>query len=125
MLTAVVSSLFEGITEFLPVSSTGHLTIAEKLLGLQVDAAEVTAFTAIIQVGAIAAVFVYFWSDIVRLATGWGRGLVSTRARREREWRFGWYVIAGSVPIGVLGLAGRHLVEDTRSLWFVAGALIA
>lgn len=79
---------------------------------------------AIIQVGAIAAVFVYFRADIVRLATGWSRGLASARNRRTQEWRFGWHVIAGSVPIGVVGLAGRHLVEDARSLWFVAGAPI-
>lgn len=124
LVQAVLLGVIEGVTEFLPVSSTGHLTIAEKLLGLRVDDPGVTAFTAIIQVGAIAAVFVYFRADIVRLAAGWGRGLVSAAARGERDWRFGWYVIAGSLPIGAAGLVGRHLVDDARNLWFVAVALI-
>ncbi len=124
LFQAVFLGLIEGLTEFLPVSSTGHLTIAEKLIGLQVDDAGVTAFTAIIQVGAIAAVFVYFRDDIIRLAGGWSRGLVSPVSRSEREWRFGWYIIAGSIPIGVVGLAGRGLVADARNLWFVAAALI-
>ena len=65
---AIVLGIVEGLTEFLPVSSTGHLTIAEKWLGLQVDDPSVTAFTAVIQMGAIAAVLVYFWRDITRIA---------------------------------------------------------
>ncbi|ROT34264.1 undecaprenyl-diphosphate phosphatase [Micromonospora sp. HM5-17] len=124
IVQAVILGVVEGLTEFLPVSSTGHLTITEKLLGLRVDDAGVTAFTAIIQVGAIAAVFVYFHSDIARLVTGWCRGLGTPAARSKQEWRFGWYIIAGSIPIGVVGLAGKHLVEAARSLWFVAAALI-
>ena len=64
---ALVLGIVEGLTEYLPVSSTGHLTIAEKLLGLPVDDAAVTAYTAIIQVGAIAAAVIYFWKDIVRI----------------------------------------------------------
>lgn len=125
LFQAVLLGVLEGVTEFLPVSSTGHLTIAEKIVGLQVDDAGVTAFTAIIQMGAIAAVLVYFRADITKLVTGWSRGLVNTAARSEREWRFGWYVAAGSIPIGLAGLAGRHLVADARSLWCVAVALIA
>lgn len=113
-----------GLDRILPVSSTGPLTIAEKLLGLRVNDGAVTAFTAIIQVGAIAAVLVYFRTDIAALTAGWTRGLVSSSARPEREWRFGWYVVAGSIPIGIVGLAGKHLVADARSLWFVAVAVI-
>src|SRR4051794_21758013 len=70
---AVILGIVEGLTEFLPISSTGHLTIAEQLLGLQVDAKDVTAFTAVIQVGAIAAVVLYFWRDIVRIVVAWVR----------------------------------------------------
>ena len=65
---AIILGIVEGLTEFLPVSSTGHLTIAEKLMGLKVDDVGVTAFTAIIQVGAIAAVLLYFRKDIAELA---------------------------------------------------------
>ena len=74
LLQAVLLGIVEGLTEFLPVSSTGHLTIVEKLLGLKVDDPGVTAFTAIIQVGAIIAVIVYFRRDIVRLIAAWIRG---------------------------------------------------
>lgn len=122
---AVLLGIVEGITEFLPVSSTGHLTITEKLLGLPVDDPAVTAFTAVIQVGAIAAVFVYFWRDIARLSRAWFRGLFSREARDDFDYRFGWYVIAGSVPIGVVGYAAQDLIRGPlRSLWWVAGSLV-
>lgn len=122
---AIVLGVVEGVTEFLPVSSTGHLTIVEKLLGLPIDDPAVTAYTAVIQVGAIAAVFVYFWRDIARLARAWFRGLASAPARREHDYRFAWYVIAGSIPIGLAGYLGQDLIRGPlRSLWWVAGALI-
>ncbi|MDQ1616022.1 MAG: undecaprenyl-diphosphatase, partial [Actinomycetota bacterium] len=78
---AALLGVVEGLTEFLPVSSTGHLTIVEKMLGLPIDDDGVTAFTAIIQVGAIAAVIVYFVKDILRIVSGWGRGLVRAEVR--------------------------------------------
>lgn len=124
-LQSVVLGVVEGLTEFLPVSSTGHLTICEKLLGLSVDDAGVTAFTAIIQVGAIVAVLLYFRADVVALIGAWFRGLRSPAARGVPEYRLAWYVIAGTVPIGVVGLASRGLVAGPlRSLWVVAAGLI-
>jgi undecaprenyl-diphosphatase len=123
---ALVLGVVEGITEFLPVSSTGHLTIAERLLGLRVDDPGVTAFTAIIQVGAIAAVLIYFRTDIVRLVRAWVSGLLHPSARRDPDYRLAWFVIAGSVPIGIVGFAARDLVSGRlRSLGVVAVALIA
>jgi len=123
---AVILGIVEGLTEFLPVSSTGHLTITEKLLDLPVDDPAVTAFTAVIQVGAIAAVILYFAKDIGRLIAAFFRGLFSKPARQEFDYRFAWYVIAGSVPIGVAGLLGKDLITGPlRSLWVVAIALIA
>ncbi len=122
---AIVLGIVEGITEFLPISSTGHLTITEKLMGLPIDDPAVTAFTAVIQIGAIAAVLVYFAKDIGRLARAWGRGLVSAPARQEFDYKFAWYVIAGSIPIGIVGFLGRDLITGPlRSMWFVAGSLI-
>lgn len=122
---AILLGIVEGITEFLPVSSTGHLTITEKLLGLKIDDPAVTGYTAVIQVGAIAAVFVYFWRDISRLTTAWFRGLTSATARQDYDYRLGWYVIAGSIPIGIVGFAAQSLIKGPlRSLWWVAGALI-
>ncbi len=122
---SVVLGVVEGLTEFLPVSSTGHLTIAEKLLGLSVDAPSVTAYTVIIQFGAIVATFLYFWRDIVRLVTAWVGGLRSP-ARRDHDYLFAWYVIAGSVPVVIAGLLFKNAITGSlRSLWVVAIALIA
>jgi undecaprenyl-diphosphatase len=125
LFQAIILGIVEGITEFLPISSTGHLTITEGLMGLPVDDPGVTAFTAIIQVGAIAAVFVYFWADIVRLATAWGRGIVSQEARGAHDYRFAWYVIWGSIPIGIVGFLGRDVISGPlRNLWVVVAALL-
>jgi undecaprenyl-diphosphatase len=122
---AIILGIVEGITEFLPVSSTGHLTITERLLGLPVDDPAITAYTAVIQVGAIAAVFVYFARDIARLSKAWFRGVFSAPARQEFDYRFGWYVIAGSIPIGIVGFFGQDVIKGPlRSLWWVAGSLI-
>jgi undecaprenyl-diphosphatase len=126
LFQAVVLGIVEGLTEFLPVSSTGHLTIAEKLLGLEVDDPAITAYTAVIQVGAIVAVLAYFAKDLARIIRGWVLGLVRSSAREAEEYRFGWLIIMGSIPIGIVGVAAKPLIEGPlRSLWFVAGGLIA
>ncbi|MFD8492711.1 undecaprenyl-diphosphate phosphatase [Amycolatopsis sp. NPDC059657] len=123
---SVVLGIVEGLTEFLPVSSTGHLKITEGLLGIPVGDQAVVGFTAVIQVGAIAAVLVYFFRDIARFAAAWGRGLVSAEARRERDYKFAWWVIAATVPIVVAGLLFQSLVKGPlASLWVVAVSLIA
>jgi undecaprenyl-diphosphatase len=124
LLDALLLGIVEGLTEFLPVSSTGHLTIAEKLLGLQVNDPGVTAFTALIQVGAIAAVLVYFRRDIATLAVAWFRGLLHAQARQQTEYRLAWYVIAGSIPIGIVGFLAKDLISGPlRNLWVVAAGL--
>lgn len=124
-IQAVVLGVVEGLTEFLPVSSTGHLTIAEKLLGLEVDDPGVTAYTAVIQMGAILSVVVYFWADIFRIARAWVVGLAKPGLRGTLDHRMGWYVILGSVPIGIVGLVAKDVITGPlRSLWVVAGALI-
>lgn len=125
LLHAILLGIIEGITEFLPVSSTGHLTIAEKLLGLPVDDAGVTAFTAIIQFGAIIAVIVYFRGDISRLWMAWTRGLFRRTARANPDYRFAWYVIAGSLPIGIIGFLAKNIIAGPlRNLWIVVIGLI-
>ncbi|GAW48356.1 MULTISPECIES: undecaprenyl-diphosphate phosphatase [unclassified Nocardioides] len=122
---AVVLGIVEGLTEFLPVSSTGHLTIAEKALGLDLADEAVTAYTAVIQMGAIAAVVVYFFNDIWRIAKAWSVGLVKPEYRGQLDHRMGWYIIVGSIPVGVGGLLLKDLITgDLRSLWVVAVALI-
>lgn len=124
-LDAVILGVVEGLTEFLPVSSTGHLTVVEGLLGLPVDDPAVTAFTAIIQFGAIVATFLYFRRDILRLAGAWLGGLVSAERRRHPDYRFAWAVILGSLPIVVVGALAKDLVAGPlRNLWVVAAGLV-
>jgi undecaprenyl-diphosphatase len=125
LFEAVVLGVVEGLTEFLPISSTGHLTIFEKLLGLPIDAEEITAYTAVIQVGAILAVLVYFRTDIWRMTHAWALGLFKPEYRGTFDHRFGWYVIVGSIPIVIVALAGRSLITGPlRNLWWIAGSLI-
>ncbi|MFF5296213.1 undecaprenyl-diphosphate phosphatase [Paractinoplanes globisporus] len=125
IVQAIVLGAVEGITEFLPVSSTGHLTIMEKLMGFDIQSPDITAFTAIIQSGAVLATAIFLRKDLIRILAAWFKGLVSRDARKDPDWRFAWAVILGSIPIGIVGLAFQDTIETTlRSLWFVAGALI-
>ena len=122
---AVVLGAVEGLTEFLPVSSTGHLKITEGLMGIPVDDNAVVGFSAVIQVGAIAAVLVYFFQDIVRIVSAWFRGLRDPEERYHHDYRFAWWVICATIPIVAVGLAAKPLIEGPlASLWVVAGSLI-
>lgn len=122
---AIVLGIVEGVTEFLPVSSTGHLTITEKLLGLRVDDPAVTGFTAVVQMGAIAAVIIYFFKDILKMIKSLAGGLTSPAHRETQEFRFGLAVVVGSIPIVVVGLLAKDLITGPlRSLWVVAGGLV-
>jgi undecaprenyl-diphosphatase len=124
-LQAVILGIVEGLTEFLPVSSTGHLTITEKILGLPLDDPSITAYTAVIQMGAIAAVLIYFFSDIWRIAVAWFKGLFRPEYRGHFDHRFGWFVIAGTLPIGVVGFLLKDVISGPlRSLWWVGGSLV-
>jgi undecaprenyl-diphosphatase len=125
IIQAVVLGAVEGITEFLPVSSTGHLTIVEKLFGFDIAADDITAFTAIIQSGAVFATLIFLRKDLIRIIVAWFKGLFSAAGRQNPDWRFAWAVILGSIPIGIIGLAFQDTIEHgLRSLWFIAGALI-
>ncbi|MBK3577866.1 undecaprenyl-diphosphate phosphatase [Streptomyces sp. MBT65] len=122
---AAVLGVVEGVTEFLPVSSTGHLKIVEGLMKIPVDDDSVVGFSAVIQVGAIAAVLVYFFKDIVRIVTAWGRGLRNREERYHHDYRFAWWVIYATIPIVLVGLAAKPLIDGPLgSLWVVAASLI-
>jgi undecaprenyl-diphosphatase len=124
-LQAVILGVVEGLTEFLPISSTGHLTITEQLLGLPVDDPAITAYTAIIQIGAIIATFIYFAGKIARLFRAWVRGLTSVEGREDPDYTLAWAVIVGSLPVGIVGFLARDFISGAaRSLWVVAFALI-
>jgi len=123
---AVLLGVVEGVTEFLPISSTGHLKITEGLLGIPVDNSSVVAFTAVIQVGAIAAALLYFSQDIVRILSAWGRGLADREERYHHDYKFAWWVMYSTLPIVAVGLAAKPLIDGPlASLWVVAGSLIA
>jgi undecaprenyl-diphosphatase len=122
---AAVLGVVEGLTEYLPVSSTGHLTITERILGLRTDSDPITAFTAVIQVGAILAVILYFRREIVAVVRAFVLGIRDPEARRSADYRLAWYVVVGSIPVGVAGLLLRHVIEGPlRSLWAVAAGLV-
>jgi undecaprenyl-diphosphatase len=122
---AVVLGAVEGVTEFLPVSSTGHLKITEGLMGIPVDDSAVVGFSAVIQVGAIAAALVYFSKDIVRFVSAWFRGITDREERYHHDYKFAWWVIYATIPIVGVGLAAKPLIEGPlASLWVVAGSLI-
>jgi undecaprenyl-diphosphatase len=123
---AVILGLVQGLTEFLPISSSAHLRIVGAFMpGLGPNADPGAAFTAITQIGTEAAVVVFFWRDIVRIIGHWFRSLVGKLPRNDPEARMGWLIIVGTIPIVVLGLLFQTAIETTlRSLWIVAGTLI-
>ena len=121
---SIVLGIVEGITEFLPISSTGHLTVAEKLMGVPIDDPSITAYTAIIQVGAMIASIIYFWSDIVRFGGAWFSGLRDV-SKRNSDYRMGWAIIAGFAVTAVIALLGEPLITGPlRSLWAVVIGLV-
>ncbi len=129
-LQAVVLGIVEGLTEFLPVSSTGHLLIAERLMGLPTDTQQqkdaLIGFTAVIQSGAIAAAILYFARDILIIARSFLGGLVSTTKRGTEDFRFALAVLIGSLPIAFVGLALRDAIKEMDThLWVVGVGLIA
>ncbi len=122
---AVVYGLVQGLTEFLPVSSTGHLRLFQAWLNPNVNQAGFTAFTAVIQLGTTIAVVLYFWRELVHIAVAWLRGLVDRSVRDSLEYRMGWYLILATIPVGVFGLIFSHQIETgARNLWVLAIALI-
>lgn len=121
-LQAIVLGISQGLTEFLPISSSAHTLIVSRLFGWQDPGA---AFTAVTQFGTEAAVLLYFWKDIKSITLTWWASLRDASLRSEPDARMGWFVIIGTVPIAVLGIVFKHSIETTaRNLWIVAIALI-
>ena len=121
-LKAVVLGVLQGLTEFLPISSSAHLRIFPELLGWGDPGA---AFTAVIQIGTEVAVVLYFWKDIWRIGSTWCTSLVKPEYRGSLDSRMGWYIIIGSLPIVVLGIALKDIIEkDFRNLWIIGTTLV-
>src|SRR5687768_11765133 len=122
LLKAVVLGIIQGLTEFLPISSSAHLRIFPEWFGWGDPGA---AFTAVIQIGTELAVLIYFRKDIWRIASAWVRALYDPSWRGHVDTRMGWYVIVGSLPIVVLGILLKDVIEnDFRSLWIIGTTLI-
>ena len=120
----VVLSVVQGLTEFLPVSSSGHLAIVSRIFFAD-DAG--ASFTAVSQLGTELAVLVYFARDIVRIVKAWFRGFMGRQvaAHRNADYRLGWYVIIGTIPICILGLFFKDEIRSgVRNLWVIATALV-
>jgi len=122
-IEAVILGLVQGLTEFLPISSSAHVRVVGELMRPGEDPG--SAFTAIIQLGTEAAVLIYFWNDISRIITKWFRSLAGSVPRNDPDVRMGWLVIIGSIPIGVLGLLFESQIDHTlRNLYITATMLI-
>ncbi len=121
-LQAIFLGVLQGLTEFLPISSSAHLAIFPKFFGWGDPGA---AFTAVVQIGTEVAVVIYFWRDIWTIGSGWVRALFDKDHRSASEWRMGWFIIVGSLPIVVLGLALQDLIDqEFRNLWIIGTTLI-
>ena len=122
LFKAVVLGLIQGLTEFLPISSSAHLRIFPELFGWGDPGA---AFTAVIQIGTELAVLIYFRKDIWRIGKAWVRALFRPEYRGDFDARMGWFVILGSLPIVILGVLLKDVIEkDFRNLWIVGCTLI-
>ncbi|MCO1575257.1 MULTISPECIES: undecaprenyl-diphosphate phosphatase [unclassified Crossiella] len=121
-LEALVLGVVQGLTEMLPISSSGHLRIVSELFfGRDAGA----SFTAVTQLGTEAAVLIYFAKDIFRLVGTWFRGFASAEVRRTHDYKLAWYVIIGTIPISVLGLLFKDEIRTSgRNLWIVGTTLV-
>jgi len=127
LLSAILLGLVQGLTEFLPISSSAHIQIANELMNLDhaLTKPELTAFIATIQLGTEAAVLLFFWRDIVRIVKAWAAGILNSQARSNPDSKLGWLIIVGSLPVVVIGLVFKDAIETTlRNLWVVGVTLI-
>jgi undecaprenyl-diphosphatase len=134
LLHAIILGIIQGLTEFIPISSTGHLILAEKWMGLErtMTPEQITAFVAVIQLGTLAAVIVYFIGDIVSITVGFLKGnrlwLQGVRdASPRKAARLGWLIIIGSLPVGTIGLLAKKIIEGslTKNLTVIGVSMIA
>jgi undecaprenyl-diphosphatase len=119
---AIVLGITQGLTEFLPISSTAHLRIVPAFAGWEDPGA---AFTAVTQLGTMTAVLLYFRHDLLRIAHAWLRSLRDRSARRELDARLGWYIVLGTIPIVIFGVIFKDQIENgARDLYLIAVAMI-
>jgi len=122
LIEAIVLGIVQGLTEFLPISSTGHLRIVPAFLGWEDPGA---AFTAVVQLGTMAAVLLYFREDLIRIGRAWLDSVRERGRRRDLDARLGWYIVLGTIPIGIFGVLFKDQIETgARDLYLIGIALI-
>ncbi|MDP9093931.1 MAG: undecaprenyl-diphosphate phosphatase [Actinomycetota bacterium] len=131
LLQAVVLGIVQGLTEFLPVSSTAHLRIVPAIFGWNFDFNPAhphdpgAPFTAVVQLGTTLAIVLYFWRELLHVTVAWCRGLFDRSVRGSLEYKLGWYLILATVPVSVFGLVfNRQIEAGARNLWLIACTLI-
>jgi undecaprenyl-diphosphatase len=130
IIQAIILGIVQGLTEFLPISSTAHLRIVPVLFdwhfyhGTTNDPG--APFTAVVQLGTTAAIVLYFWRELLQVTVAWFRGFVDSSIRGTLEYRLGWYLILATIPVGVFGLVfSDQITTGARNLWLIASTLIA
>src|SRR3954466_8023191 len=122
LFEAIILGIVQGLTEFLPISSTAHLRIVPAFAGWEDPGA---AFTAVVQLGTMAAVLLYFRQDLWRIGQAWLKSLRRPEVRSTLDARMGWYIVLGTIPIGIFGLAFNNQIESgARDLYLIGSALI-
>jgi undecaprenyl-diphosphatase len=131
IIEAIILGIIQGITEFLPISSTGHLTVAGKLMHIisSEHPEQWTAFIAVIQLGTLAAVLVYFWKDIINIINSFLKENIASRkkfSQQSQDSKLGWLIIIGTIPVVIVGLSFKNIIEGTltKDLYVIAGSLI-
>jgi undecaprenyl-diphosphatase len=131
-LQAIVLGIVQGLTEFLPISSTAHLRIVPALFGWHFHYGGKStndpgsAFTAVIQLGTTVAIVLYFWRELLHIVVAWFKGLFDREVRLSLEYKLGWYLIIATIPVGVFGLIfSDQITSGARNLWIISVTLIA
>ncbi len=131
VIEAVFLGIIQGLTEFLPISSTGHLTVVGKLLGLISDEhpERWTSFIAVIQIGTLIAILAYFWKDLLRIVIDFVKfNIVKPQkfSAQSFDSKMGWLIIIGSIPVVIIGLGFKDFIEGafTKNLYVIAASLI-
>lgn len=110
-LQAILLGIVQGLTEFLPISSSAHLVLVPYFLGWQLPEREAFIFNVLVQNGTLVAVIVYFWKELIEIARAFFRGIATRRPFEDASSRLGWYLILATIPAGLFGLAAKDLVE--------------
>jgi len=130
LLQSIILGIVQGLTEFLPISSTAHLRIVPALFGWHFYGGKTNdpgaPFTAVVQLGTTLAIVLYFWRELLQVSLAWLRGLFDRSVRGSLEYKLGWYLILATIPVGVFGLIFSDQIETgARNLWLIASTLIA